>query len=425
MQNMEKLYTILTWACGLIHLVQGQEFVFVTSLLDFQQALDENAAHIVIGAHLDFRSAVALPQNMTLAVGVAANWWGTKSIRVRCPPRLRRSLACAQLALSQSLTRTIMRHLFALSFSKLWSARLGARRGTAVPTACCRGHYLACTHTHDRYLMSYMKRKHACCSIALLLFCMGTHSCGLSCYRKQSQFPPTAVSCSCSGRASSQRIPTLSPEILFLPMNFGPVYHSIVLQGNCTNMPDPYPLPSPRTTDAQCVLTVSNDFLENEGQLWISDLYISLQRRPQATKQATLFATRGDLVLSHVVVAGGGATARAVDVQYPQTERWLKQAPWLQGRRGRLLAEGTAPTHPRQHCAIAPCMSTAGTRARMCVQRTKPGHCHCGACLERPNLFPVLCSRLYLHTGPNTTPIWLTSSRTIPSSHVFSSPRAS
>lgn len=139
-----------------------------------------------------------------------------------------------------------------------------------------------------------------------------------------------------------------------LSQRSGPVYHSAMLQGNCTNIPDPYPLPSPRTTDAQCVLTISNDFLENEGQLWISELYISLKRRPQSTKPATLFATRGDLVLSHVVIAGGGASARAVDVQYPQTERWLKQAPWLQGRRGRLLAEGMDQSHPLRHCAITP-----------------------------------------------------------------------
>lgn len=96
---MEKLYKLLTWASWLMHLVQAQEFVYVTSLLEFQQALNQSAAHIVIGDHLDLRNAVALPTNMTLPTGVAANWWGTKSIRVRIPTQLFRQLVGAQLTL--------------------------------------------------------------------------------------------------------------------------------------------------------------------------------------------------------------------------------------------------------------------------------------------------------------------------------------
>lgn len=87
-------------------------------------------------------------------------------------------------------------------------------------------------------------------------------------------------------------------------------------------------------------MTVSDDFLENEGQLWISDLYVSLQRQSGVLNEATVFANRGDLVLSNVVVSGGGAFARAIDVEYPQTAQLLQQAPWLEGRRARLLAEG-------------------------------------------------------------------------------------
>lgn len=81
---MRQLY-LFFWACAcaMMGLVQAQEIAYVTSLMDFQQALNHSAAHIVIGTHLDLRNATALPGNMTLDAGVAANWWSTKSIRVR------------------------------------------------------------------------------------------------------------------------------------------------------------------------------------------------------------------------------------------------------------------------------------------------------------------------------------------------------
>eukprot|EP00892_Ulva_mutabilis_P004204 jgi/Ulvmu1/2155/UM129_0015.1 len=182
----------LLWAAiwALVRLAHAQDFTFVTSLIDFQQALNQSAPHIVIGAHLDLTNAIPLPGNMTSPAGVAANWGGTKSIR-----------------------------------------------------------------------------------------------------------------------------------------------------GNCTNVPVPFALAVTKPRESQCVLTVLNDFLENEGQMWISDLYIALQRPPDMLQVATVFANRGDLVLSHVVISGGGSFARALDIQYPQTNEWLSQAPWLQGRRGRLYAE--------------------------------------------------------------------------------------
>lgn len=55
--------------------------------------------------------------------------------------------------------------------------------------------------------------------------------------------------------------------------------------------------------------------------------------------------------MSHVVVSGGHSFARAVDIQYPQTNELLSQAPWLEGRRARLLAQGT-PLLPTRHHTV-------------------------------------------------------------------------
>lgn len=138
----------------IMRLVQAQEYTFVTSLMDFQLALNQSAPHIVIGAHLDLRNAQALPGNMTLAAGIAANWWGTKSIRVRSSS----SAHCRSSLDHSRLARYHLHEQEHVQFLYFWLYHIVAApfvhprayRGTAVGLVCSANGHVSLQARHNR-----------------------------------------------------------------------------------------------------------------------------------------------------------------------------------------------------------------------------------------------------------------------------------
>lgn len=129
-------------------------------------------------------------------------------------------------------------------------------------------------------------------------------------------------------------------------------------QGNCTE-PFPDVLQPPRSTDTQCVITVFEDFMDNNNVVWVSNLYIRLDgsmTRPVGVNDtpvefdtSVFFVQNADMYLTNVVMRGLsdlGYEGRGIDMMDPPS--------WGYNGTSRLYARGKVPralriSFPCQH----------------------------------------------------------------------------